>query len=275
LDEKKYKIMLRSPCMQILFIGDIVGKPGRKAVNRFLRELNESQNLDLVIANGENAAGGAGITEKVYAEIITSGVDVVTSGNHIWDQKDIYNYIDRVERLIRPANYPAETTPGRGSVIVETGRGFKVAVLNLIGRVFMKPAECPFRSAEAIIADLKSMTDIIIVDFHAEATSEKQALGWHLDGQVSAVLGTHSHVQTADNRILPKNTAYISDVGMTGLYDSILGVDREGPIQRFLTQMPHRLTISSGKTLLNAVMLDINESNGDAVSIERIFQIIE
>lgn len=259
--------------MRILFIGDIVGKPGRKYLQEHLAELKKTLCLDFIIANGENAAGGAGMTENIFIELRSMGIDVVTGGNHIWDRQDIFNFIDREPRMIRPANYPLETTPGLGSVIVERLKGkTKLAVINLIGRVFMKPVDCPFRAADRELLLLKSKVDLVIVDFHAEATSEKQALGWYLDGQVSAVVGTHTHIQTADQRILPRGTAYISDVGMVGLYDSILGVDKGGPLKRFITQLPHKLTISEGKIVFNAVIIEINELNGEAVSIERIYK---
>lgn len=259
--------------MRILFIGDIVGKPGRKYLQEHLAELKKTLCLDFIIANGENAAGGAGMTENIFIELRSMGIDVVTGGNHIWDRQDIFNFIDREPRMIRPANYPLETTPGLGSVIVERLKGkSKLAVINLIGRVFMKPVDCPFRAADRELLLLKSKVDLVIVDFHAEATSEKQALGWYLDGQVSAVVGTHTHIQTADQRILPKGTAYISDVGMVGLYDSILGVDKGGPLKRFITQLPHKLTISEGKIVFNAVIIEINELSGEAVSIERIYK---
>ena len=259
--------------MRILFIGDIVGKPGRKYLQEHLAELKKTLCLDFIIANGENAAGGAGMTENIFIELRSMGIDVVTGGNHIWDRQDIFNFIDREPRMIRPANYPLETTPGLGSVIVERLKGkTKLAVINLIGRVFMKPVDCPFRAADRELLLLKSKVDLVIVDFHAEATSEKQALGWYLDGQVSAVVGTHTHIQTADQRILPKGTAYISDVGMVGLYDSILGVDKGGPLKRFITQLPHKLTISEGKIVFNAVIIEINELSGEAVSIERIYK---
>ncbi len=261
--------------MRILFIGDIVGKTGRKGLSRYLPELIKTRDIDFTIANGENAAGGAGITHSVFIELRSLGIDVITSGNHIWDQKDIFNFIDHEPRMLRPANYPVKTTPGRGSVLIETGNGGpQVAVLNLMGRVFMKNVDCPFRALDRELPALKEKTELIIVDFHAEATSEKQAVGWYLDGRVSAVVGTHSHVQTADQRILPSGTAYISDAGMVGLYDSILGVDREGPLKRFLTQMPHRLSISDGKTVFNALIVDLAEKTGKAMAVERIYEII-
>lgn len=262
--------------MRLLFIGDIVGKTGRNCLKQYLPTLKEEKKgFDIIVANGENAAGGAGITESVFNELRTAGVDVVTGGNHIWDQKDIYNFIDREPRMLRPANYPEETTPGMGSVIIDRKKGrIRIAVLNLIGRVFMKPTECPFRSADRVLSNIKERADFVIVDFHAEATSEKQALGWYLDGQVSAVIGTHSHVQTADERILPKGTAYMSDAGMVGLYDSILGVDKGGPLKRFLTQMPHKLSISDGQAIFNALIVEFNDDTGEAEMVERVSQII-
>ncbi len=261
--------------MRILFIGDVVGKPGRKYLQSHLPELKKKQRIDFIIANGENAAGGAGMTENVFIELRSMGIDLVTGGNHIWDRQDIFNFIDREPRMIRPANYPVDTTPGLGSVVIERVKGkSRLAVINLIGRIFMKPVDCPFRAADREIASLKDKAELIIVDFHAEATSEKQAMGWYLDGQVSAVVGTHSHVQTADQRILPGGTAYISDVGMAGLYDAILGVDKGGPLKRFLTQLPHKLSISEGKIVFNAVIIEINDASGEAVTIERIFEVI-
>lgn len=258
--------------MRILFVGDIVGKPGRECLRRFIPVLRKKTGLDLVIANGENAAGGFGLTERVFNEIVAAGVDVITGGNHIWDRKEIFDFIDREPRLIRPANYPLETTPGKGSVLVDCA-GTAVAVLNLNGRIFMEPYDCPFRCADRELAHLRQKAKVIIVDFHAEATSEKQALGWYLDGRVSAVIGTHTHVQTADARLLKNNTAYISDAGMTGLYESILGVDCEGPLKRFLTMLPARLEISAGGTLFNAVLIDIEENSGKATAIERVWEI--
>lgn len=261
--------------MRLLFIGDIVGKTGRKSLRKCLADVYSDVKIDFTVANGENAAGGAGITHQAYLELLNMGVDVITGGNHIWDQKDVLNFIDHEPYLIRPANYPPDTTPGQGSVIIEpVNGGPRIAVLNLIGRVFMRHADCPFRVADREIEQLKDKADLIVVDFHAEATSEKEALGWYLDGRVCAVLGTHSHVQTADERILPEGTAYITDVGMAGLHDSILGVDKEGPLKRFLTQMPHKLSISDGKKIFNAVIVELDEKSGKAVAIERIYRII-
>ncbi len=254
---------------KILFIGDIVGKPGRKTLQLVLPEIIARKEPDLIIANGENAAGGAGITESVFAELIGAGVDVVTGGNHSWDRKEALEFIDHEPFLLRPANYPEKTTPGKGSVIIQRGNT-KIAVLNLMGRVFMRPLDCPFACAEREIAKLKSEAALVIVDFHAEATSEKQAMGWHLAGKVSALIGTHTHVQTADEKMLSGYTAYISDAGMTGQYNSILGVDPGGPLHRFTTQLPCELKISGGKKLFNAVMLEIDENSGRATLIERI-----
>ncbi len=260
--------------MRVLFIGDIVGKAGRNCLENYLPEFIKKNKIEFTVANGENAAGGAGMTHNVYIELRNMGIDVITGGNHIWDQKDVLNFIDKEPGIIRPANYPPETTPGQGSVIINPlNDGPGIAVLNLMGRVFMRNIDCPFQVADREILLLKEITNTIIVDFHAEATSEKQALGWYLDGRVSAVLGTHSHIQTADQRILPGKTAYITDVGMVGLYNSILGVDIEGPMKRFLTQMPHKLTISEGKKVFNGVIIDINEKNGYATAIRRIYDI--
>ncbi len=258
--------------MRLLFIGDVVGKPGRNCLQKILPKMINLQHYDLIVANGENAAGGTGITEKAFFELKETGVDLLTGGNHIWDKKDVFNFIDQEPGLIRPLNYPPETTPGSGYAIVERS-GIKIAVINLVGRVFMDPADCPFRTAENKIFELESNVEVIIVDMHAEATSEKQAMGWFLNGKVSAVIGTHSHVQTADERILPGKTAYITDVGMAGLYDSILGVDKKGPLQRFLTRLPHKLEISKGREVFNAVDIEIDEKSGEALSIRRIYEL--
>ncbi len=254
---------------KILFIGDIVGKPGRETLKQILPGIIARKEPDLIIANGENAAGGVGITENVFEELIGAGVDVVTGGNHSWDRKEALEFINLEPFLLRPANYPEKTTPGKGSVIIQRGN-IKIAVLNLLGRVFMRPLDCPFACAEREIAKLKREAALVIVDFHAEATSEKQAMGWHLAGKASALIGTHTHVQTADEKILSGYTAYISDAGMTGQYNSILGVDPDGPLHRFTTQLPCELKISGGKKLFNAVMLEIDENSGRATLIERI-----
>ncbi|MBN2397876.1 MAG: TIGR00282 family metallophosphoesterase [Deltaproteobacteria bacterium] len=255
--------------MKILFIGDIVGKPGRKAVRSLLPGIVGRYGVDVVIANCENAAGGFGVTRKVVDELYGSEIHVLTSGNHIWDKKDIDDLIDDYETLLRPANYPVGT-PGKGSVVVRTGLGISVGVLNLEGRVFMRSLDCPFRVAEKELEALSGQTDIILVDIHAEATSEKEALGWFLDGRVSAVVGTHTHVQTADERILPRGTAYITDVGMTGSFDSVLGIKKEVALERFLTLLPNRYDVAKGDARLQGVLIDIDNQTGRSLSIERL-----
>ncbi len=254
--------------MRVLFIGDIIGEPGRKMVRANMRGLAETHRPDLVIANGENAAGGFGITSEIAEELFSLGIHVLTSGNHVWDKKEIEPYLSKQDRLIRPANYP-EGNPGYGSVVISTGVG-KAAVLNLEGRVFMSNLEDPFRVAEREITKLKKITPVVIIDFHAEATSEKTALAWHLDGKASAVIGTHTHVQTADERILTAGTAFITDVGMTGPADSVIGVKKEQAIARFLYQTPHRFEIPRGPVHLDAVIVDIESVTGKATAIERI-----
>ena len=255
--------------MNILFIGDVVGKPGRDAVAALVPKLRKEKGLDLVIANGENSAHGAGLTASTVTALLDSGVDVITSGDHTWDQKDIYEVIEREPRLVRPLNFPP-SAPGRGSTVVHVGDKTAVGVINLIGRVFMPANDCPFRAAQAEVARLRKQTSVIIVDLHAEATSEKIAMGRFLDGQVSAVLGTHTHIATADEQILPKGAAYISDVGMTGPYDSVLGRDVEAVLKRFLTQMPQKMEVASGHVALCGVVLDVDENSGRARSIERV-----
>lgn len=254
--------------MRVLFVGDIVGSPGREMVKRYLPKLKAKYNPHVTIVNGENAAHGKGMTEKIYHQLLESGAQVITMGNHTWDKKDIFEFMDHAKQMIRPANFP-EGTPGKGFIYVSV-EGKELAVINLQGRTFLPSINCPFRKAEEIIKEVKKRTPFIFVDFHAEATSEKQAMGWYLDGKVSAVVGTHTHVQTADERLLEKGTAYITDVGMTGPYDGILGVDREAVIKKFLTSLPVRFEIAEGRTQLNAVIIDINEQNGKAASIKRI-----
>ncbi len=255
--------------MRVLFIGDIVGEPGRKMVRAHMRDLTGTYRPDLVFANGENAAGGFGITPVVADELFSMGIHALSSGNHIWDKKEIEPYLSKQDRLIRPANYPAGN-PGYGSVVVSTGGAGKAALLNLEGRVFMSNIDDPFRAAVQEIEKLKEETPIVIIDLHAEATSEKMALAWYVDGKASAVVGTHTHVQTADERILPGGTAYISDVGMTGPSDSVIGVRKEEAIARFLYQSPHKFSIPKGPVHLDAVVLDIDPSTGKANTIERI-----
>jgi 2',3'-cyclic-nucleotide 2'-phosphodiesterase len=255
--------------VKILFIGDVVGKPGREAVAGLVPRLRRDQHLDLVIANGENSAHGAGLTAATVAALLEAGVDVITTGDHTWDQKGFDQEIESVPQVIRPINF-APGAPGRGSTVVNVGDKTAVGVLNLIGRVFMPNADCPFRAAQAEVARLRRQTSLIIVDLHAEATSEKIAMGRFLDGQVSAVVGTHTHVQTADEQILPKGTAYISDVGMCGPHDSVLGRDVSAVVKRFLIQMPQRLEVASGDVVLCGVLLDIDDSVGHANAIERV-----
>jgi metallophosphoesterase (TIGR00282 family) len=255
--------------VKILFIGDIVGKPGRQAVSRELHRLVDRYLVDLVIANGENAAGGFGITEETANDLFKCGIHVLTSGNHIWDKKDSLDFIRHEERLLRPANYP-EGTPGRGSALFATAGGARVAVINLEGRVFMNNLDCPFRTADRVIDLLRAETPIIFVDFHAEATSEKASLGWYLDGRISAFIGTHTHVQTADERILPGGTAYLTDAGMTGSFDSVIGVKKEEAITKFLSQLPVKFDMAKNNLRLNGVVVGVDEQNGKAVSIERI-----
>jgi metallophosphoesterase (TIGR00282 family) len=244
--------------MNILFIGDIVGAPGRRVVTELLPRAVDHYRIDLVVANGENASGGIGITPQVADFLLGQGIDLLTSGNHIWKHKEIRPYLEDTDRLLRPANYPPES-PGRGHAIVETAAGEKVAVINLEGRVFMDPLDCPFRTADRILKELPPEVKVILVDIHAEATSEKQALGWFLDGRVSAVLGTHTHVQTADNRVLPGGTGYISDAGMTGPVDSVIGMRREIILERFWSQLPQPFKVASQNIQLQGVLLKIDD----------------
>ncbi len=255
--------------MNVCFLGDINAKAGRKLVRELLPKLAIEFQIDLFIANVENAAGGYGITPKIAGEFLEQGIGVLTSGNHIWDKKDIYDYITNEPRLLRPANYPPGV-PGSGSYVAETPGGVKVGVLNFSGRVFMNPLDCPFRRAEEEVERLRAETRVIIIDFHAEATSEKIAFGHYMDGSVSAVLGTHTHIPTADEAILPKGTAYITDVGMTGAHDSIIGVKKECATSRFLTQINVRLEPARSDPRLNAVILEIDPKYGRAKSIQRV-----
>lgn len=250
--------------MRVLFIGDIVGKPGRDILRQQLNKIQEKFQIDFTIANGENAASGAGINKKIFEEISNYGVDVVTMGNHVWDKKEIFDFIDYEPRLIRPANYPQ--APGKGWNTFTLHNRIKIIVINMSGRVYLPSLDCPFQSIDNILAQVKGVSPYVIVDFHAEASSEKQAMGWYLDGRVSAVLGTHTHVQTADARILNRGTAYITDVGMTGPRDSVLGVDKDLVIKKFITHLPVKFEIAHGDIQLNAVILELNEK-GQAVSI--------
>lgn len=255
--------------MNVLLIGDISGKPGRKLIKELLPIVKKEKNIDFTIANGENAAGGVGITREIANELFYNGIDVLTMGNHTWDNKDIFNFIDKEKRLIRPLNYP-EGTPGIGSTIFCLPNGIKVGIVNLLGRVFLANVECPFKTALREIERIKEETPIIFIDFHAEVTSEKVALGWYLDGKVTCVVGTHTHIQTADERILPQGTAYITDLGMTGSYNSVLGVKKELVIQKFLTQLPVRFEVAKGDESLCAVVVEVDDITGKARNIERV-----
>lgn len=254
--------------VKILFVGDIFGSAGRRIVADHLNDIIQTQNIDLVVANGENAAAGFGITPRLADELLGLGVNVLTSGNHIWDKKEILEYIGRQPRLLRPDNYP-KGAPGSGVYLGSTARGIDYAVINLQGRTYLPNIDCPFRRADAILASLDDSVRIRLVDFHAEVTSEKVALGWHLDGRATAVLGTHTHVPTADERILPGGTAYQTDVGMTGPYDSVIGVQKEAAIGRFLYGMPTRLEPASENPRLASVIIEADEATGKAVSIRR------
>ena len=254
--------------MRVLFIGDVMGKPGRQLVARLLPRLRAEHRPDLVLANAENAAGGFGVTPAVGEELLALGIDLLTSGNHVWDKKEVEAYIAKEARLLRPANYPPEV-PGTGVHVLER-RGCLVGVLNLQGRIFLPPIDCPFRVGEREIEQLRVATPVILVDFHAEATSEKQAFAWWVDGKVSAVLGTHTHVQTADERVLPGGTAYISDVGMTGSQDAVIGMERAEAIERFLTQLPQKFTAASGNLCLCGVLVEVEERTGRATAIRRL-----
>ena len=255
--------------MNILFIGDIVGRPGRELIRKGLRALVEHHGVDLTIANAENAAAGFGVTKDIGDALLGWGVDVMTSGNHIWDKKEVLPYIASEPRLLRPANYPPGV-PGRGSYVAHTGDGRAVGVVNVMGRVFMLNIDDPFTVVLAQIEALRHKTRVIVVDFHAEATSEKIAMGWHLDGKVTLVAGTHTHVQTADDRILPNGTAYITDAGMTGPHDAIIGMEREPALARFLNGMPARLEPATANPRLNGVLVRADAATGRAVSIVRI-----
>jgi metallophosphoesterase (TIGR00282 family) len=255
--------------MNILIIGDICGSSGRHTAAHFIPLIQKEHSIDLVIANGENSAGGVGITAPVFDELIGLGIDVITSGNHIWDKKEILTFIDQEARLIRPANYPPGT-PGSGYCVFKKNN-VKIGVINLAGRAFMPPIDCPFREADRILSEIKTQCDIMIVDFHAETTSEKMALAWHLDGRVSCIVGTHTHIQTADERILPQGTAYITDLGMVGPWNSVLGVDKDLVIKKFITGLPTRFSLADGPTVFSAIIVQINDMTGKA---EKVFRIL-
>jgi metallophosphoesterase (TIGR00282 family) len=255
--------------VKVLFIGDIVGQPGRRAVTELVPRLREAQGIHLVIANGENSAGGSGITPKTADEIFAAGVDVITSGDHLWDQKEVMDLLHREPRFVRPLNYPSGT-PGQGSVVIRKEGLPTVAVLNLQGRTFMANLENPFHAARAEVRRLREETRIIFVDVHAEATSEKIALARMLDGQVSAVVGTHTHVQTADEQVFPGGTAYLTDAGFTGPHESVLGREIEPVLQRFLSNMPQRFEVAKERVLLQGAVVEIEDATGKAVGIRRV-----
>jgi len=267
--------------MRTLFIGDIVGSPGREIVRERLADLVEHGQIDLVIANGENSASGFGITPKIAEELLGLGVEVITGGNHSWDRREILEYMPHQPRLLRPANFPA-VNPGSGLFVGESRKGMKFAVLNLQGRIFLPGNDDPFRTADKFLATIPADVRFVLVDLHAETTSEKIAFGWYVDGRVTAVVGTHTHVTTADERVLPKGTAYITDVGMTGPHDGVIGMDRNGILKKFLDGMPSRFEVASGNVQMNAVVIDVDEAapcNGAgrfaAKSIERLRLLID
>lgn len=260
--------------MRILFVGDIVGRPGRNALKNHLNNIVESRGIDLCIANAENSAAGNGITPRLGAELFGLKIDVLTSGNHIFDKKEVLPYFDQEPRLLRPANYPP-SAPGKGLWVGTARNGVRYAVLNLQGRVFMPSIDCPFRTCENLLTALAPEIKVIFVDFHAEATAEKQAMGWYFDGKISALVGTHTHVATADEQVLPAGTAYISDVGMTGPHNSIIGVSKDIILPKFINQMPARFETAEGDVRINAVEVEVNPETGRALRIERFSMKVE
>lgn len=254
--------------MKILFIGDVVGSPGREMIATYLPKLKAKYKPTITIVNGENSAAGKGITEKIYKQILEAGAQAVTLGNHTWDQRELIEVIDYCPNLIRPANFP-EGVPGNGYAILKINQ-LEVGIISIQGRTFLPPLDCPFKKVDELIAEIKKKTPIIFVDFHAEATSEKQAMGWYLDGRVTAVIGTHTHVQTNDYRILPNKTAYMTDVGMTGPYDGILGMERGDIIHKFLTSLPVRFEVAKGREQLNGVIIEVDSNTGASKSISPI-----
>ena len=256
--------------MNILCIGDIVGRPGREHFEKVIRPLREELSADVVVVNGENASGGAGIIPRVADQLLASGADVITLGDHAWDRREIYPYLNEHPRIVRPANFP-DGTPGKGWCIVESGRGVKFAVINLLGRVFMRyNVACPFKTFDEIVSAVKKETSILVVDMHAETTSEKVAFGHYADGRSSIVFGTHTHIQTADEQILSGKTAYITDLGMSGPYDSVIGQNKENIIQRFLTSMPQKFEVAKDGVVLSGVLVSVDEKSGKADSIVRV-----
>jgi metallophosphoesterase (TIGR00282 family) len=265
----------RSAFVRCLVIGDIIGKPGREATYRLVPELRTELDLDMVVANGENIAAGAGLTPRLAEEMLAGGIDVVTSGNHIWDKREIYEYLDTERPVLRPLNYP-DAAPGRGWTVHQTDAGVEVAIINAMGRVFMNQLDSPFMKLDALLDEAaEPLPPVRIVDFHCEVTSEKNAMGWYLDGRVSAVVGTHTHVPTADARILPKGTAYISDIGMTGPRDSIIGMKIETVMPRFTHHLPTRFEVAEGPVSFNAVVIEAEVATGRATGIHQVQRLLE
>jgi 2',3'-cyclic-nucleotide 2'-phosphodiesterase len=260
--------------MNLLFLGDIVGKPGRRAIRAILPSLIHREQIAFVIANGENVSGGAGVEPDCCRDLFDSGVDVLTSGNHIWRKKEIVDYIEREHRLLRPANFPPGT-PGKGWGRFATAGGVEIAVINLIGRVFMDSVDCPFQGVTAILAALEPRPKIVFVDMHCEATSEKGAMGWFLDGKASAVVGSHTHVQTADERVLPAGTAFLTDAGMCGPIDSVIGVKQELAVRRFVTHLPTRFETATGRTVVQGAIVGVDPDSGRAHSIKRLQEYVD
>lgn len=253
--------------MNILFIGDIFASPGRRIVAEHLQQIISEEHIDLAIANAENSAGGFGVTPNVAQELFSFGLDVLTTGNHVWDKREVYDYLNREPRLLRPGNY-ASSLPGSGLYIGKARNGAQYAVMNLQGRVHLPPIECPFRKADEMLATIPAEVKVRFLDFHAEVTSEKIALGWYLDGRITGLVGTHTHIPTADARVLPKGTAYQTDCGMTGPYDSVIGVEKDTVIQRFLTQLPMRFEAAKNMVELHAVIISLDETTGRATSVK-------
>jgi metallophosphoesterase (TIGR00282 family) len=254
--------------MKILIIGDIVGSPGREAFKNTVAKYRDNGRAEIIVVNAENSAGGRGLTPKIAKELYDAGADCITLGDHTWDQREIMPFLDQEERIVRPANFD-QNCPGKGMTTVSTPYG-SITVINLLGRVFLNPMACPFRTVDQLLKKADPSTRTIIVDMHAEATSEKVAMGWHLDGRVSVVVGTHTHVQTSDERILPKGTAYLTDMGMTGAKDSVIGCDIEPVLKKFLTGLPNRFTVASENPACEGVLVEVDPYTGKALSIERI-----
>ena len=259
--------MPSSDILRVIFIGDIIGRPGRRAVTELLPGIKHDYGVDFTVANCENAAGGFGVTAKIVEELTDLGIDVLTSGNHIWDRREVVENLDSFTNVLRPLNYPPGL-PGRGWGSFQTAGGHKVTVINLQGRVFMRPIDCPFRTADQLLSNV--VDRLVLVDMHAEATSEKVAMGWYLDGRVSAVVGTHTHVQTSDDRVLPGGTAYITDVGMTGPHDSVIGIEKDAIIKRFLTEVPSRFEVGNDDVRLSGLVMSLDVETGRAVGTERL-----